>query len=370
MSDNAVFRERLQSIYEPENGRFELWRAALKQWGLNPAFGTGSGSYLVYGRLYRSPSVQGDPVHVHSDYLEMLAEYGLIGFILALAFISVHITSGLGVFFEILKRKVVPGLHPASNELALLVGAIAAAASILFHSLVDFNFHLPANALVGAWLFGIMARPTSGGVHGVAIGIWSENLIARGVAPILGVCMLGIAGRLFCGEYFNEKARIALRDWHLVAAEQLALRGSEFDKGNPDLYYIAGQAAHLRAKDVAGPQERLALNAEAVGYYEQAIKIFPNDTRLLVRYGQVLDLVMRSQDADAAFERARVWDPNLGSTYSYLGMHYQLKGKIFDAERCYFKALELGGLTEGAGERLKNLQEARKNPLFQVLVPR
>ena len=87
----------------------------------------------------------------------------------------------------------------------------------------------------------------------------------------------------------------------------------------------------------------MALNRAAAAYYEQALKIFPNDTRLLIAYGQALDLEMRLQDADAAFEKARVCDPNSGLIYSYLSMHHQLAGRLAEAERCYFKAAELGG---------------------------
>ena len=79
MMDNGALRGRLLSIYDPGNGRIELWKAAMQQWQLSPVVGTGSGTYLVYGRLFRSPAIQGDPVHVHCDYLEMLAEYGCSG---------------------------------------------------------------------------------------------------------------------------------------------------------------------------------------------------------------------------------------------------------------------------------------------------
>ncbi|MEI9897768.1 MAG: O-antigen ligase family protein [Chthoniobacter sp.] len=50
----------------------------LKQFRLQPIVGTGSGTYLYYGRQFRSPEIHTDPVHAHNDYFELLAEYGLL----------------------------------------------------------------------------------------------------------------------------------------------------------------------------------------------------------------------------------------------------------------------------------------------------
>lgn len=70
---------RAQNVVDTQNIRIDLWRAALAQWKLQPILGTGSGTYLYYGRRFRSERVQLDPVEVHNDYLHLLAEYGLVG---------------------------------------------------------------------------------------------------------------------------------------------------------------------------------------------------------------------------------------------------------------------------------------------------
>jgi O-antigen ligase len=76
--------------------------------------------------------------HVHNDYMEGLAETGLLG--------------GLcGVFFlwEFYResRKAFEA-RQSHLSLALHAAGIAAVAGLLFHSLVDFNLHIPANALL------------------------------------------------------------------------------------------------------------------------------------------------------------------------------------------------------------------------------
>jgi O-antigen ligase len=63
----------------PIDIRIYNWQAALDQIKVSPTWGTGAGTHLYYGRLFRRPQLQPDPIHAHSDYLELAAEYGLVG---------------------------------------------------------------------------------------------------------------------------------------------------------------------------------------------------------------------------------------------------------------------------------------------------
>ena len=71
-----------------------LWAAAIPQFELAPAFGTGAATYLYYGRMFRDPQVQNDPIRSHNDYLELLAEYGLAGVAGLLLFLGAHLWLG------------------------------------------------------------------------------------------------------------------------------------------------------------------------------------------------------------------------------------------------------------------------------------
>lgn len=83
--------------------------------------------------------------HAHNDYLEVLAESGIIGgaSLIGLAF------GGLGYLFVLwMKRKdyFVRGI---------VFGCMAGIVSLLLHSFVDFNLHIPANALYFVVLFAL-----------------------------------------------------------------------------------------------------------------------------------------------------------------------------------------------------------------------
>ena len=104
----------------------------------HPIVGTGLGTleaiYPPYDTLYDGKVVN----HTHNDYLEALAETGILGGLCWLWFLGV-------VFRESLK-----GLQDlgASFGSVLNLTGLTACTGILVHSLVDFNLHIPANALL------------------------------------------------------------------------------------------------------------------------------------------------------------------------------------------------------------------------------
>src|SRR3954464_5302572 len=117
-----------------------LWQAAWKQVRLSPVGGTGSGTYLYYGRQFRNPALNTDPVHAHNDYFELLGEYGMIGIICAVICLETHLRRGWnaitvrvkgGADFETL----------GSNSMAISVGAVSAATAVLTYCLLDFSLH-------------------------------------------------------------------------------------------------------------------------------------------------------------------------------------------------------------------------------------
>src|SRR6266850_6415121 len=120
--------------------RGDTWRVFLD----HPFVGTGLGTlqmvYPSYETLYDGKIVN----HTHNDYLEALAETGIAGGLCCAWFIGVLLT-------ESLKR-----LRQLNNSFAgtLQLSGLVACTGFLVHSLVDFNLHIPSNAL----LFFLMAH--------------------------------------------------------------------------------------------------------------------------------------------------------------------------------------------------------------------
>jgi O-antigen ligase len=114
--------------------REDTWRLFLD----HPLLGTGLGTLEIvfppYDSLYDGRVVD----HAHNDYVEALAETGVVGGLCCAWFLVV-------VLMHSLTRLTEPG---SSFGAVLNLSGLIACIGILVHSLVDFNLHIPANALL------------------------------------------------------------------------------------------------------------------------------------------------------------------------------------------------------------------------------
>jgi O-antigen ligase len=120
--------------------RADTWHIFLD----HPWTGTGLGTlqlvFPAYETLYDGKIVN----HTHNDYLEGLAETGIAGGLCCVWFLGI-------LLFDSFRRLVQAGGGFSST---VQLSALIACLGFLTHSLVDFNLHIPANAL----LFFLMAN--------------------------------------------------------------------------------------------------------------------------------------------------------------------------------------------------------------------
>jgi O-antigen ligase len=120
------------------NRRFSMARGAMGIVREYPLAGSGLGTLVVayppHETVYDGKVVE----HVHDDYMELLAEGGLWGGICGLAFL-ILLFRGARKSFEAEQGHFSRALH---------AGAIVALSGLLLHSFVDFNLHIPSNALL------------------------------------------------------------------------------------------------------------------------------------------------------------------------------------------------------------------------------
>jgi O-antigen ligase len=76
--------------------------------------------------------------HSHNDYAELLSDTGVFGGLCGFAFLA--LLAWIGWRNLIGEREVM--------RLAFHAGALVACFGLLVHATVDFNFHIPSNALV------------------------------------------------------------------------------------------------------------------------------------------------------------------------------------------------------------------------------
>ncbi len=310
---------RAQSVFETTNMRRDLWQGALQQWKLQPLFGTGSGTYLYYGRFFRTERVQQDPINTHNDYLHLLAEYGLAGAAGMALFLATHLWRAWGNFTRLGPKRVAVSQHILSNALALNIGATAAIASYLVHSVLDFNLHIPANLLLMAFVFGLLAN--EGVMRERDLSVAPRHPYWWLILPVLGIALIVQCVRLFPGEYFSEHARTAVRDQQPALGILNALRGLKYDPQNPDLYYHLGQARSLLASQMEDEAASDSFRVDAIAALQTARTIAPQDEVYALALANAFDSAQRFEEAEWAYYDALQLDPKSSSVRRYYELH-------------------------------------------------
>jgi O-Antigen ligase len=121
---------RITSI---ETARGHYWRVALGSFGRHPVNGVGSGSFTAEWRQRRG----GDQVALdaHSLYVETLAELGVVGALLLLAFVTT-------VVVAVVRAVRATPRNPTVTAAAAVLGAFAV------HLALDWDWEMPAVSLV------------------------------------------------------------------------------------------------------------------------------------------------------------------------------------------------------------------------------
>jgi len=134
---NPILERFFQAASELERGRLLVWKDTIKMIKDFPIFGTGLGTYPFSLPIYKTFPTQSIFTHAHNDYLELLAEGGLV---LTLPFLWATV------------RAIKWSLDSPS---LITRGATTGMVAMLIHSFFDFNLHIPANAYIFFAILGI-----------------------------------------------------------------------------------------------------------------------------------------------------------------------------------------------------------------------
>lgn len=383
---NPAIRARVNTVFVTEDVRLQLWKAAWQQFKLAPVFGTGSRTYTYYGRTFRAKEVQSDPVFAHSDWLQGLAEYGLVGVLLVAGLFAAHLRHGWRRSME-MARQLSTTMPDTSGKhaLALQIGTISALAAALVHALVDFNLHIPANLLLIACLFGLLATRETDTRFEKAD--WPARLLYA-LPAALGLWMLIVGAPRVPGELFAETARGKLTEFFKEAARgKMAsakimsekLRAGQEDAAqaigrgvrNPDLYFQLGEVQRFNSQILPTDEARRFAIEDALGEYAEALAIFPQDVGIVLRNAWALDRLERFDEAGPLIARAKELDPNSPMPWVYGALHWKMRNMPAEALADYHKAgsFNYGWVPKLAGEIGETFDPAAMESLLKQSPP-
>lgn len=142
--------ERVLALEEKQGlqARIMVWEGAVEMIKDHLLVGTGPGTFPIIYSQYQPPGLERRYFMAHNDYLQMVSELG-IPLILVIIWMVV-------AFYKNGFRKL---YYTSRLVRGTTLGAMAGITAILFHSILDFNLHIPANAILFTTLAAIAVAP-------------------------------------------------------------------------------------------------------------------------------------------------------------------------------------------------------------------
>jgi O-antigen ligase len=317
--------------------RRDIWTAAEQMWQDHFWWGVGPAHYNYRFREYRPESVQMSPDRAHNDYLNLLADWGAMGGIVVLAGM---VTFGAGL------RKTWKYVRPSendfgrgmSNRFAFFLGASAGLFALAVHSVVDFNLHIPANAILGVTLLALLSSNLRFATERHWLGARLPIKMLATLGLVAGVVYLSCQG----WRRGHEAVWLARAEQSPVySPAQAANLKKAFDAElmNFETAYNIGEAYRVQSFD--GGQNYDDLAKTAMQWYARSMKLNPHDGYNYLRYGMCLDWLEKYDEAGLYFNRADALDPNSYYTAANIGWHYVQAGNYAAARPWLERSLRL-----------------------------
>jgi O-antigen ligase len=328
------FQARLKEITANDkinaSARFELWGPAVSLWRENIWWGLGPNHFNYRFRTYRPQLEQLQPDRVHNDYLNTLTDWGIVGAVLVASALTLLFVSAIQTW------RVVRG-PPAdlggrySNKFALVVGTSFGLLAILLHSAVDFNLHVPSNAILAITLMAIL----SGTLRFATDRYWFAARIGWKIA----ITLVLLAGLSYLGWQGARSARE--HAWLDRADRAQALSSAQIDclqkafaidPMNFDTAYAIGHVLRLQNWDDGDGK----LLQTAIEWFDRAAQLNPYLGYAYLEHGLCLDWLGQTDKSPPYLDRAVRLDPNGYFTAAWMGWHYVKVGN-YAAARDWFE---------------------------------
>jgi O-antigen ligase len=298
--------------------RYDMWDAAERMWRDHFWGGVGPGHYDLRFRAYRPASIQLRPDRAHNEYLNTLADWGIIGTALVLSAVG---ALGVGIVkvWKSVRRGENDFSSNFSNKFAFILGATTGLLALLVHSLVDFNLHIPANAILAVSL---MALISSHWRFATERYWFSAGFPTKCLASATFIAGLG---------YFAQQNVRLGREWvalrSAATAETASLAQAHaleqayaLEPNNFNTAYRIAEA--YRTQSFLGVGDYAALAEKSAGWYQRGITNNPFNGYNYLGWGMVLDFEGHHREAEPMFLKADELDPNGYFTAANVGKHY------------------------------------------------
>lgn len=338
--NEEYLRTRISNHSVTSDIRTEIWKSAITQFSLAPNLGAGARMYYQGGTQYRSPGLATwtpEAFFAHNEYLQMLADYGWVGLALLLLVVILHLSNGFRFIRWFVFEKFMRTGRVLSMNLAICLGSISTVAATLAHAFVEFHFHVPATAMMGAVLLGLLANPGFEEMQKPLRRIPGVRVMTKVLLGISALVLLVASWQYGRADYAFAKAAVAARHKDAEGQRHLLDQVTKLDPHNGEAYYqrALNTLDKLSASDRVSQKDALQMAAADL---ETAMALNTYKYLYPLAYADVCDAQMKHEKAYEMITKAIQLAPLHEEPRLALAVHHHRLGHFAEAEACYLWA--------------------------------
>lgn len=327
--------------------RIMLWQSASEMWHDHLVLGVGPGEYDDVFPQYRPVLLQKrQPLYAHNEYLNTLVDYGAVGALLVLLAI---VAAEFSFRYSWLKfRRDGDSFDSArSNRLALVIGAACGVTVALAHAMFDYNFHMPAYALLVVFLLALLAifwRTDN------ARWWWRPKMAGKLMLTL--ICVVSAAGFVWHGHkrYTEQRLLERFQRANINKQEYLELLQAALavEPNNSRTFYDIGE--YYRAGSWAGDNNYKDEGHRAMEWFAKAAVLNPHDSYIPLRQAMTLTWIGEPKETKSYLELAEKLNPKDYYTLAQIGWCYFQQADYPAALRYLEKSFQLRGYDNSVAE--------------------
>ncbi|GHC05125.1 hypothetical protein GCM10007047_22630 [Cerasicoccus arenae] len=338
---NESFRERINTAIEigGESSRPVMWHAAWKQFLDEPVLGNGVGAYDFLFEGQRPEGFNLSPGHVHNDYLETLADQGLIGLVLFWAPVALILYLAFREWLRQPDTVRISSMRDNGGNLRMptpkfLISAVGLGL-IMFcgHLFLEFHLRTPALLLLFFLFLGLLAKcvpikrvqikrtvPLRMGI--LVCGFSLAMLIPLWAIPQYAALIYVQNGRRMMTDFTQNLEELKRDEAYFDIMIGTLREGVQRAPKNAEAWSDLSNA--IAAQDYLRPGRGGEFGREAEGFARKSLQLNANQPQAWINLGNALSLQGRMIEAGEAYRKATEIAPNRSDVWYFYAAHLNL----------------------------------------------